>query len=53
MIKLEYQRMHPVLQRATAPGGPGARSNEMAHQLKESVFRMTQQRESLKETTES
>ncbi|XP_052518429.1 tripartite motif-containing protein 64-like [Budorcas taxicolor] len=52
MIKLEYQRMHPMLQREEQLHLEALEqeANEICHQLKESVFRMTQQRESLKET---
>ena len=52
MIKLEYQRMHPMLQgeEQLHLEALEQEANEICHQLKESVFRMTQQRESLKET---
>ena len=52
MIKLEYQRMHPVLQgeEQLHLEALEQEANEICHQLKESVFRMSQYRESLKET---
>ena len=51
MIKLEYQRMHPVLQgeEQLHLEALEQEANEICHQLKESVFRMSQYRESLKE----
>ncbi|XP_055270879.1 tripartite motif-containing protein 64C-like [Moschus berezovskii] len=51
MIKLEYQRMHPMLQgeEQLHLEALEQEAKEICHQLKESVFRMTQQRESLRE----
>ncbi|XP_070313197.1 tripartite motif-containing protein 64-like [Odocoileus virginianus] len=52
IIKLEYQRMHPLLQgeEQLHLEALEQEANEICHQLRESVCRMTQKRESLKET---
>ncbi|XP_040112453.1 tripartite motif-containing protein 64-like [Oryx dammah] len=52
MIKLEYERRHPVLQGEEQPHLEALEreANETCHQPKESVLRMTQQRASLRET---
>ncbi|XP_065793509.1 tripartite motif-containing protein 64-like [Muntiacus reevesi] len=51
MIKFEYQRRHPLLQEEEKLHLEALKkeAKEICLQLKESVFRMTQQRESLKE----
>ena len=52
IIKVEYQRMHPLLQgeEQLHLEALEQEANEICHQLQESVRRMTQKRESLKET---
>ena len=51
MIKLEYQRMHPMLQgeEQLHLEALEREANEICHRLKESVFTLSQYRESLKE----
>ena len=51
IIKVEYQRMHPLLQgeEQLHLEALEQEANEICHQLQESVCRMTQKRESLKE----
>ena len=52
MIKFECQRRHPLVQEEEKLHLEALKkeAKEICLQLKESVFRMTQQRESLKET---